>query len=102
MATDELTDTSTCCGPAAIVQSGGIQPVAAMPAKLAAPLGAAAGSRPASGTVSAIGRLELLVRNGIPTGVGAGLVDFGHDCGHRLQLSRRPFLSTLGSSRECL
>src|SRR5215510_5946968 len=44
IATLELTDNMTCEGPVAIVQSGGIQPVAAMPAKLVDAVGAADGS----------------------------------------------------------
>ena len=48
-ATDELTDNSTWLGPVAIVQSGGIQPVAVMPAKFVEPAGAAAGATAAPG-----------------------------------------------------
>src|SRR5262245_26901581 len=44
IATLELTDNMTCDGPVAIVQSGGIQPVEAMPAKLVEAVGAADGS----------------------------------------------------------
>src|SRR5689334_8724857 len=48
IATLELTESMTCEGPTAIVQSGGIQPVAAMPAKLVDADGAADGSSDAS------------------------------------------------------
>jgi hypothetical protein len=53
---DEFTDSSTCCGPTAIVQSGGNQPVVGMPAKLVDPLGAATGSSPGSSAAVAIAR----------------------------------------------
>src|ERR1017187_10787511 len=45
-ATDELTESRTCSGPAAIVQSGGIHPVAAMPAKFLDTAGVAAVGSP--------------------------------------------------------
>src|SRR5215831_918668 len=48
IATVEFTDKTTWLGPVAMVQSGGIHPVAAIPAKFVVGLGVAAGATAAS------------------------------------------------------
>src|SRR5437773_12213104 len=80
MASDELTASSTCSGPIAIVQSGGIQPVAVMPAKLADAAGAAVGARPgaSAAAISPVAATSSLVLVSLArTASFAGIRAFG-------------------------